>query len=69
MGEWCPPPLASYAIDSHGQLWEHLTRPSCYLFLGLLSAFNGAKVLAVGTAIVIIVAIISSLTSKWKKRQ
>jgi len=69
MGEWCPAPVASYAIDSEGQLWEHVVETPCYTFLGLLSLFNGAKVLAAGTAIVITIAMIGSLVSWWKQRQ
>ena len=69
MGEWCPAPVASYAIDSEGQLWEHLAETPCYPILCLFSVFNGAKVLAAGTVIVILIAITGSLISRCKQRK
>jgi hypothetical protein len=46
IGEWCPGPEASYAIDSVGNLWELFTPTLCYPILIPLSALIGALFLA-----------------------
>ena len=54
LGEWCPGPTASFAIDSNGDLWEMFTDIPCYPILVLFSAFLGAIFFTVGIIIVIV---------------
>lgn len=50
-GEWCPAPIALYAVAADGTVWEHIKEQPCTWIFYTLSLAAGAGGFVVGTLI------------------